>query len=93
MRNTILLLTLFTFTIQAGDLILTPEQKDNWQIKVQAPISSQKLPLGEFIAKVVTPPSLLHSISLPFEANVKKLNVANYQYVKEGQVLAEAIEL
>lgn len=89
MKNTILLLTLFTFTIQAGDLILTPEQKDNWQIKVQAPISSQKLPLGEFIAKVVTPPSLLHSISLPFEANVKKLNVANYQYVKEGQVLAE----
>ncbi len=89
MRNKILLLTLFTFSLHAGDIVLTAEQKDNWQIKAQAPKTSDELPLGEFIAKVVTPPSLLHTISLPFEANVKKLNVANYQYVKAGQVLAE----
>ena len=38
---------------------------------------------------MVTPPSLLHTISLPFEANVKKLNIANCQYVEIGQVLAE----
>ena len=88
MKNKILLLTLLTFSLHAGDIVLTAEQEENWQIKVKAPKSSQKLPLGEFIARVVTPPSLLHTISLPFEANVKKLNVANYQYVKEGQVLA-----
>ena len=88
MKNKILLLTLLTFSLHAGDIVLTAEQEENWQIKVKAPNSSQKLPLGEFIARVVTPPSLLHTISLPFEANVKKLNVANYQYVKEGQVLA-----
>ncbi len=89
MTNKLLLLTLFTFSLHAGDIVLTQEQEENWQIKVKAPQSSQKLPLGEFIAKVVTPPSLLHTISLPFEANVKKLNVANYQFVKEGEVLAE----
>lgn len=88
MQNNILLLTLLTFSLQAGDIVLTVEQEENWQIKVKAPQSSQKLPLGEFIARVVTPPSLLHTISLPFDANVKKLNVANYQYVKEGQILA-----
>ncbi|WP_309498054.1 efflux RND transporter periplasmic adaptor subunit [Sulfurovum sp.] len=88
MKNKILLLTLLTFTLHAGDIVLTAEQEENWQIKVKAPKSSQKLPLGEFIAEVVTPPSLLHTISLPFDANVKKLNVANYQYVKEGQILA-----
>jgi len=88
MKNKILLLTLLTFSLHAGDIALTAEQEENWQIKVQAPKSSQTLPLGEFIAEVVTPPSLLHTISLPFEANVKKLNVANYQYVTEEQVLA-----
>jgi len=88
MKTNILLLTLLTFSLHAGDIVLTAEQEENWQIQVKAPKSSLKLPLGEFIAKVVTPPSLLHTISLPFEANVKKLNVANYQYVKEGQVLA-----
>ncbi len=51
--------------------------------------ASHKLPLGEFIAEAVTPPSLLHTISLPFEANVKKLNVAKYQEVTKGYVLAE----
>jgi len=89
MKNKILLLTLLTYSLHAGDIVLTAEQEKNWQIKIKAPTSSQKLPLGEFIAEVVTPPSLLHTISLPFEANVKKLNVANYQYVKEGQVLAK----
>lgn len=89
MKLNILLLTLLTFSLHAGDIVLTSEQEENWQIKVKAPQSSEKLPLGEFIAKVVTPPSLLHTISLPFEANVKKLNVANYQFVKEGEVLAK----
>ena len=89
MTSKLLLLTLFTFSLQAGNIVLTPEQQENWQIKVKAPQSSQKLPLGEFIAEVVTPPSLLHTISLPFEANVKKLNVANYQHVQVGEVLAE----
>ena len=89
MTKKLLLLTLFTCTINAQDIVLTPEQESNWQIKAEVPQSSEKLPLGEFIAEVVTPPTLLHTISLPFEANVKKLHVANYQKVTKDQILAD----
>ncbi len=89
LRKKFILLTLFTMALNAENIILTPEQEANWQIKVEAPQSSKKLPLGEFITEVVTPPTLLHTISLPFEANIKKLHVANYQEVKQGQILAE----
>ena len=86
----LLLLTLFTLNVlHAENIQMTPEQAKNWQIKVEAPQNSKRLPLGEFIFEVVTPPSLLHIISLPFEANVKKLNVAKYQKVTKGSVLAE----
>ncbi len=85
----LLLLTLFTFALNAGNIVLTPEQEANWQIKVETPQSSERLPLGEFITEVVTPPSLLHTISLPFEANVQKLNVAKYQEVTQNHILAE----
>jgi len=89
MTKKLLLLTLFTYTLTAQDIVFTPEQEANWQIKVEVPQSSQKLPLGEFIAEVVMPPTLLHTISLPFEANVKKLHVANYQKVSKDQILAD----
>lgn len=89
MKKQLLFLILCTFTLNAEKIILTPEQEENWQIKVETPKSSDKLPLGEFVTAVVTPPTLLHTISLPFEANVKKLYVANYQYVTKDQVLAD----
>ncbi len=88
----LILSTIFTIssvTLSAQNIILTPAQEDNWQIEVETPLASSTLPLGEFVAKVVTPPSLLHTISLPFEANVKRLSVANYQPVKKGDILAE----
>ena len=90
MKKQLLLLTLFTFSVlHAENIQMTPEQEQNWQIKVEAPQNSKRLPLGEFITEVVTPPSLLHTIALPFEANVKKLNVAKYQKVTKRFVLAE----
>ncbi|MDQ7046815.1 MAG: HlyD family efflux transporter periplasmic adaptor subunit [Sulfurovum sp.] len=89
MTKKLLFLTLFSCTINAQNIVLTPEQQANWQIKVDVPLSSERLPLGEFIAQVVTPPTLLHTISLPFEANVKKLHVANYQKVSKDQILAD----
>ena len=89
MTKQLILLTLFTFALNAENIVLTPEQEANWQIKVEVPQNSKRLPLGEFITEVVTPPTLLHTISLPFEANVKKLHVANYQEVTKGQILAD----
>jgi multidrug efflux pump subunit AcrA (membrane-fusion protein) len=41
------------------------------------------------MAQVTTPPQHLHSISLPFEAQVKKLHVATYDHINKGQLLAE----
>jgi hypothetical protein len=82
MKKHLLLLALLTLSaLHAENIQMTPEQEKIWEIKVETPQSSKRLPLGEFITEVVTPPSLLHIISLPFEANVKKLNV--------GSVLAE----
>jgi len=85
----LLLLVLLASVMNAKEIQMTSEQEENWQIKVEMPQSSKRIPLGEFITEVVTPPSLLHIISLPFEANVKKLNVAKYQKVTKGFVLAE----
>lgn len=89
MRRQLYLLIVLTMILNAKNIQMTPEQEKNWEIKVEAPQSSKMIPLGEFIFEVVTPPSLLHIISLPFEANVKKLNVAKYQKVTKGSVLAE----
>ncbi len=74
--------------LHAQSIVLTQEQEANWQIKVEAPKVSERLPLGEYITQVVTPPTLLHTLSLPFEANVKQLHVAQYQEVKKEDVLA-----
>lgn len=90
MYKKLLLFTMLTvFTLRAENIQMTAEQMANWQIKVETPQTVKRLPLGEFIIEVVTPPTLLHTISLPFEANVKKLNVAKYQKVTKGLVLAE----
>ena len=89
--NKKLLLTILTAfsTLNAENIAITTEQEANWQIKLEVPQSSQVLPLGDFSAEVVTPPTLLHTIALPFEANVKKLYVAKYEKVHQGQVLAD----
>jgi len=84
-----LFLALFAWSLNAETIMLTPEQEANWQIKTEVPQGSEKLPLGEFIAEVVTPPSLLHTVSLPFEANIQRLNVARYEKVDKDHVLAE----
>lgn len=89
MTRKILLTLVLSYGIQAQNITLSTKQEANWQIQVQKPKLTHTLPLGEFIAQVVTPPTLLHTISLPFDANVKKLNVAKYQNVTKGQILAE----
>lgn len=89
MKIKLLLSIVLTCSIYAEQIQMTSEQKKNWNINVEVPEVSKSYPFGEFIAHAVTPPALLNTISLPFEANVKKLYVAKYQRVKEGDVLAE----
>lgn len=75
--------------IRADQVKLTPMQEKNWNITVEKPKKTDSYPLGRLIVEVITPPTLLHTISLPFEANVQKLYIAKYQKVKKGKVLAE----
>jgi multidrug efflux pump subunit AcrA (membrane-fusion protein) len=85
----ILLMMILSLSVNAEQIQMTAEQEKNWNISVEIPTASKQYPFGEFIAHVVTPPALLNTISLPFEANVQKLYVAKYQKVKRGDVLAE----
>jgi len=89
MNQNLLLIILLTLNVWAQEIQMTKEQEKNWDISVEVPEASKSYPFGEFIAHVVTPPTLLNTISLPFEANVKKLNVAKYLKVKQGDVSAE----
>ncbi len=84
----IILSILLTFSY-TSEIILSEEQEKNWQITLEKPKLFEYLPLGGFVAEVVTPPTLLHTVSLPFEANVKTLNVAQYQMVHKGDILAK----
>ena len=89
MKKKLLLSLLITISLNAEQIQMTTEQEKTWNISVEVPELSKSYPFGEFIAHVVTPPTLLNTISLPFEANVKKLYVAKYQSVKRGDMLAE----
>jgi cobalt-zinc-cadmium efflux system membrane fusion protein len=89
MKKNLFILAIITTLLSAQDITLTQEEEANWQIKIKEPSVSYSLPLGDFIAQVVIPPSLLHTISLPFVANVKQLYVAKYQKVKKGDILAK----
>ena len=88
MKN-ILLLIITLFTLEANELILTPQQEQNWQIKTQIAEQSDTLPLGTFMMDVTTPPCLLRAITLAFEAQVTKLYVASYHNITKGDLLAE----
>jgi len=85
----LLTLCITLLSLEATTIKLSQEQQKDWQIKTATATVSTSLSLGEFMAEVTTPPQHLHSISLPFEAQVKKLHVATYDSIKKGQLLAE----
>jgi cobalt-zinc-cadmium efflux system membrane fusion protein len=85
----LLLFSMSLLMLEATTITISPEQQKDWQIKTATPTAVNSLVLGEFMAEVTTPPQHLHSISLPFEAQVKKLYVATYDHVNKGQLLAE----
>ena len=89
MRKIALIFTILISITEAKVIKLTQEQSKNWHIQTQKPTLSDSLVVGKFMAEVVTPPQLLHTISLPFEAQIKKLYVANFDNVKKGKLLAK----
>lgn len=89
MKKLFLGITMGLLLLEANPVMLTKEQLKDWQIKTQKAKASHTLALGEFMAEVTTPPQYLNAVSLPFEAQIKKLYVAQYEQVKKGQLLAE----
>ncbi|MEK6658595.1 MAG: efflux RND transporter periplasmic adaptor subunit [Campylobacterota bacterium] len=71
-----------------ADVTLTPQEEKNWQIQTAVGKEVTHVPLDEYMMRVTTPPKLLHTISLPYEAKVIQLNKANFQSVNKGEVLA-----
>ncbi|MDD5372509.1 MAG: efflux RND transporter periplasmic adaptor subunit [Sulfurimonas sp.] len=71
-----------------ADVTLTPQEEKNWQIQTALGKEVTHVPLDEYMMRVTTPPKLLHTISLPYEAKVIQLSKANFQSVNKGEVLA-----
>jgi len=89
MKRAVVILLLTLEVVVAKPIHLTKEQQRDWQIESGKPQLSKRVQLGKFMAEVVTPPQYLQTISLPFEAHIKKLYVSTFEKVKKGQLLAE----
>jgi len=87
MKKLILLLNLIIVS-QADIIKIDPKQMEKWDIQTAIPIKSDIVPLGEFVSEITIPPQLLYTITLPFTAQILKVNIANYQYVTKGQTVA-----
>ncbi len=72
MRRIALIFTILISITEAKEVKLTPEQSRNWHIETKKPVVSDSLVVGKFMAEVVTPPQLLQTVSLPFEAQINK---------------------
>ena len=92
MKNMIkkLLLISAILTLSHGDIIkINKKEIDRWGIKTEKLTTSNNLPLGDFVAEVTIPPKLLYTITLPFTAQVLQVNVANYEDIKKGELIAK----
>lgn len=89
MKKTAILLQALVSISLLGDITLTPQDEKNWQIQTALAQEVTHVPLDEYMMSVTTPPKLLHTISLPYEAHVTRLNKANFESVGKGEILAE----
>ncbi|NOQ29579.1 MAG: HlyD family efflux transporter periplasmic adaptor subunit [Helicobacteraceae bacterium] len=87
MRN-ILLLKLLLTSLLFADITLSEQEQKNWQIETQKAAIVKHVPLGEYMLSVTTPLKLLHTLSVPYEAQVTELKKVNFQRVKKGESLA-----
>ena len=89
MKKIVFVVVLTLLFAEAKPIKLTPQQQRDWQIASGKPEIAKSLIVGEFMAEVTTPPQYLYSVTLPFEAQIKRLYVATYDTIKKGQLLAE----
>jgi len=87
MKKFILLQLLLSVSLLA-DITLTAEEEKNWQIKTVMGREVSHIPLGEYVTTVAMPPKLLHTLSLPYEAQIIQLHKVNFEKVDKGESLA-----
>ncbi|MEA3523414.1 MAG: efflux RND transporter periplasmic adaptor subunit [Campylobacterota bacterium] len=86
MKTAILLLSTL-FSLHAIEITLTAQQERDWQIITKLPVISEVTPSSTLLVEVVTPPQLLHTLSLPNDVSVTKLHVNLYDTIKKGDAL------
>ena len=84
----IIILQIFLSLSLLADISLTPQEEKNWQIKTVEPKEVSYIPVGEYITTVTTPPKLLQTLSVPYEAQIIQLNKVNFEKVRKGETLA-----
>jgi len=87
MKKFIILQVLLGVSLLA-EITLTPKEEIDWQIKTVKGKEVSHIPLGEYIMNVTTPPTLLHTLSVPYEAQIIHLNKVSYEKVEKGEPLA-----
>ncbi len=89
----VLIIFLIFISCFAQEVVLSQKEIDSWGIKERLMTKSSQIPLGTYIVEVTTPPTLIQIVSLPFEVQVVSLNVALYQNIKKGELLAKVTSL
>jgi cobalt-zinc-cadmium efflux system membrane fusion protein len=87
MKNHLILHLILSVLLMA-EITLTSEEEKNWKIQTAAGKEVTHVPLNEHIMTVTIPPKLLHTLSVPYEAQIVKLYKVNYEKVKKGEPLA-----
>ncbi|MDD2652205.1 MAG: efflux RND transporter periplasmic adaptor subunit [Sulfurimonas sp.] len=88
MKKRLFILFVLCTNMLLADIILTQEQEKNWQIELSKAKETSFVPVATSMMRVTTPPKLLQTISLPYEAKVIRLSKANFESVTKGELLA-----
>ncbi len=86
MKKIILLFTTL-LSLNAAQITVTAEQEKDWHITTETLTTSAITPQATLFVKVVTPPQLLKTLSLPNEVTVTSLHVNLYDSVKRDDAL------
>jgi len=87
MKNIIIIQILLGLSLLA-DITMSVEEEKNWKIQTLVAKEVSYIPMGEYIMSVTTPPKLLHTLSVPYEAQVVQLNKVSFEKVEKSEPLA-----
>lgn len=88
MKKIIMVQLIFALSLIAN-VTLTPQEEKSWQIQSAKAKEVTHVPLDAYMMQVTTPPTLLHTISVPYEAQVVQLHKTEFEHAKKGEVLAD----